>query len=176
MIGVDRWPALAGAVALVTVAAWIDSREGRIPNPLTVSGLLLGLGLGVLLGGVGGLIDAACGALVAALVPLLLFRARALGGGDVKLFAALGALLGGSVALEAQTLAFVGGALHGVVCWARAGRLTAGLKAVAGLAVPGLGRRLLDDPAVQAARAVSIRLGPAIALGTYGALALAVLG
>ena len=173
---VDRWPALAAALTLVTLAAVIDLRSGRIPNWLTVSGLALGLILGVALGGPPGLLSAACGALVAALVPLLLFRAGALGGGDVKLFAALGTLLGGATALEAETLAFAGGALWGVVRWLRAGRLVHGLKAVAGLLLPVVGRRLLRDPAVAEARAVTIRFGPAVALGTYGAVALLVAG
>jgi len=175
-MGLERWPALLGALALVTVAAATDLRRGRIPNVLTLGGLGCGIAGGLVGGGPGGLLSAVGGALAAALVPLLLFRAGALGGGDVKLFAALGALLGSTAALEAETLAFAFGALWGVGRWVRRGQLVGGLRTIGGLALPFIGRRLSRDPRALEARKTTIRLGPAVAVATYCSVAAGVLG
>jgi len=88
-------PALA--VAVVLVAAWSDHRHGRIPNALTLPALAAGLVLG-----------SPAGALVSAGLPLLLFGRGKVGGGDVKLFAALGALLGVRLGLTVEALALLG--------------------------------------------------------------------
>ncbi len=80
------------SVLLCGFAAWRDFRTGHIPNWLSVPCLAIGLGIGFAASGYRGLITACVGALVTALVPMLLFRMRAMGGGDVKLFAALGAV------------------------------------------------------------------------------------
>lgn len=84
-------------VALVAVvaalAAAFDVREGRLPNWLTLGGLVAGLVLGAF-GGWVGLGWAAGGAAVAFALALPLFLLGGFGGGDVKLLAAVGALVG----------------------------------------------------------------------------------
>ena len=156
--------AVTAALAITAVAAWTDHRSGRIPNWLTVSGILIGLGIGLWGGGGHGLLLALASALAVALVPLLLFKVNALGGGDVKLFAALGALLGAEAGLEIQMLSFTLGALFGLWVWLRKGLLGKGLGSVAGLALGPLGRSLRSSAGAVAARAVTIRFGPAIFL------------
>jgi prepilin peptidase CpaA len=168
--------AWGAALAATLAAAVLDARTGRIPNPLTAGALILGLALGALHGGVWGLVHCAAGALALAFVPLLLFWRGAMGGGDVKLLAALGALVGIDAGLELESLAFLLGAVHGIVAWARSGRLRAGALAVAGLVVPVVGRRWRASPAVAAAAASSIRFGPAIAAATAAAGALRLWG
>ncbi len=80
---------------MVSVAAGvIDLRSRRIPNWLTVPALLLGLGANVVLGGLAGLKTSLLGFGLALLIYLPLFLLRAMGGGDVKLMAALGAAAG----------------------------------------------------------------------------------
>jgi prepilin peptidase CpaA len=85
---------LAGAVALALVAGWTDLRSRRIPNWLTVPGLLLGVGLNVGLGGWGGLKNSLLGALIGLAVLLPFVLLRSLGAGDWKLAGALGAFVG----------------------------------------------------------------------------------
>ncbi|HUT76207.1 MAG TPA: A24 family peptidase, partial [Polyangia bacterium] len=109
-------------------------------------------------------------------VPLLLFWRGAMGGGDVKLLGALGALVGIDAGLELETLAFLFGAVHGIAAWARSGRLRVGALAVAGLVVPVAGRRWRRRPGVAEAAAASIRFGPAIAASTAVAGALRLWG
>jgi prepilin peptidase CpaA len=79
-------------VVLAAVARDLKSR--RIPNWLTVSGFVLGLLLNSFLSGTSGLLFALQGAGMALLVYFPLFFMRAVGAGDAKLMAAIGALAG----------------------------------------------------------------------------------
>ena len=85
---------LAGAVLLSLIAGWTDLRSRRIPNWLTVSGLLIGVAANTVLGGWSGLKTSLLGAAIglALLLPFVLLRS--LGAGDWKLAGALGAFAG----------------------------------------------------------------------------------
>ena len=99
-----------------------------------------------------------------------------MGGGDVKLLAALGALLGLEMGLELETLAFLTGSAQGVFVWIRQGRMKAGLCAVASLALPFAGARLRRRQEIGSASRTSIRFGPTILVGTVAAFALRAAG
>jgi prepilin peptidase CpaA len=90
-------PILAGAVLLSLIAGWTDLRRRRIPNWLTVPGVLIGVAANTALGGWSGLKTSLLGAAVglALLLPFLLLRS--LGAGDWKLAGALGAFAGPSL-------------------------------------------------------------------------------
>lgn len=85
---------LAGAVLLAVIAGWTDLRSRRIPNWLTVSGAVVGIGANTLFNGRNGLVDSVLGMLVGLglLLPFVLLRS--LGAGDWKLAGALGAFAG----------------------------------------------------------------------------------
>lgn len=101
-------------VVFVCTAAWWDATAGRIPNELTVTGLAAALILRVPLGfdqflqGLGGL-GLALGASV------VLYALRAIGGGDVKLLAGVGAFLGSAEILGALGLIAVLGAAYALL-------------------------------------------------------------
>jgi prepilin peptidase CpaA len=80
--------------ALVLMAAFCDLRSREIPNWLTLGGILVALGVHPYLAGWSGLQFSASGLGVAALMFLPMFMMRWLGGGDVKLMAAVGAFTG----------------------------------------------------------------------------------
>jgi prepilin peptidase CpaA len=84
-------PALFAAIAGFT-----DWRSRRIPNWLTVGGLLLGILVSSLTRGWGGAKDSLLGAGLGLLVLLPFVFMHSLGAGDWKLFGALGAFLGPS--------------------------------------------------------------------------------
>ncbi|MBI5280042.1 MAG: prepilin peptidase [Candidatus Solibacter usitatus] len=86
----------AALAALVLVAAFTDLRKREIPNWLTLGGVAAGLALNPWISGWAGLKSAALGLGLAALVFVPIFIMRWLGGGDVKLMAAIGALAGPS--------------------------------------------------------------------------------
>jgi prepilin peptidase CpaA len=89
-------------IALLLGAAVYDVRYRRIPNWLTVSGVVLGLALNSFLYqgtstapfGFAGLFFALKGLGLAFAVYVFLYALRAMGAGDVKLMAAVGAIVG----------------------------------------------------------------------------------
>jgi prepilin peptidase CpaA len=87
---------LAVLLAVLIAAAIYDVRYRRIPNWLTVSGVLLGLAINAVIGESGGrgILFALAGLGVAFGMYMVLYILRAMGAGDVKLMAAVGALVG----------------------------------------------------------------------------------
>ena len=152
-------------LALLAIAASWDIRERRIPNKVTVSGLLLALLLGVVVeGGLPGL--ALAGAGLALLVSFPLFALGAIGAGDAKFFTAIGAFLGPAALLPA---ALYGGLAGGVLALAGAVRRGVILPVLLGtkdllinlLTLGRHGERLaLDSPGI-----AKIPYGVAIAAG-----------
>ncbi len=114
------------AVILAVVAGWTDWRSRRIPNWLTVSGLLVGIAASVVAGGWGGLKTSLLGAGLGLLVLLPFVFIRSLGAGDWKLAGALGAFLGpGALADVLMGSVFVAGIMAlGLVIYKRRVRET----------------------------------------------------
>lgn len=103
---ISHWPVLT-CLAAASVATVTDLRTRTIPNWLTLPLLPLALLGHALQSGGGGLLQSTLGGLVCFLPCLFLFARGAVGGGDVKLFAAFGALLGAGQGLELQLTSFV---------------------------------------------------------------------
>lgn len=83
-------------LAIVLAAAIYDVRYRRIPNWLTVTGVVVGIGLNAFLNkAVPGILKSSLiGLGVAFVVYFVLYALRAMGAGDVKLMAAVGAIVG----------------------------------------------------------------------------------
>lgn len=173
-------PLLIQAVLALTVltAAVYDIRFRRIPNWLTLSGVLLGIGLNTVpgLGGVG-IGRALLGLGLAFLVYFPLYLLRGMGAGDVKLMAAVGALVGPMNWFGIFVLTSVlGGALALIFVifkgrlWRTVSNLTYMLKEMAYLRPPYLKREELD---VKSRKGVSLPHGVMIAIGSVGFLAAA---
>ncbi len=166
-------PLVIAAVVAAGIAACIDYRTGRIPNVLTASALGFGCGWRLVAPIAHGdmteirsaLVTSVAGMLLASVVPFVLWRARALGGGDLKLFVALGAMLGPMLGLEAQMMAFACGALIVPIGLAFKGELlqtlARSLTLVTNVFTPAAKKRAVD-----AASMTWFRLGPAIFAGT----------
>lgn len=104
-------------VTLLGLIAWAireDAVHNRIPNALTLAGLVLGLGLMLLSGGVDGLVRSAGGALVGGAIFIPFYVLRGMSAGDVKLMGAAGAFLGASGAALAAALSLVAGCVLAV--------------------------------------------------------------
>jgi len=82
------------ALVLVLCAGWTDWRSSRIPNWLTMPGLLVGFAVNAILAGKPGAWTALSGAALGLGVLLPFVLLRGLGAGDWKLMGAMGALLG----------------------------------------------------------------------------------
>lgn len=165
------------AAIIAAIGAITDLRKGEIPNAITLVPLAGAPIAHAIHGGVvSGEVSTALtqlaysivGAVVCGLVPFVLWRVGAAGGGDVKILAALGALLMPMVGLEAQLYAFVAAALIAPARLAYQGKLWKTLGNSARLAINPLlpkSKRKNIDPSDM----TWFRLGPAIFLGTLGA-------
>ena len=104
---------------LFALAIYGEVLKRRIPNYLTLAGMAFGLVAAVIEGGVPGLKDAAIGLLVGGgvFLPFCLFGL--VGGGDMKLMAATGAILGYPLVLRALTDTCIAGGLLavGIAAW-----------------------------------------------------------
>jgi prepilin peptidase CpaA len=94
-----------------------DLRRRTVPNWLAAAGLAAGLGLQAASGGVRGLLMAGLGAAAGFTVLLPFHLLGGMGGGDVKLMAAFGALLGPAGVLLAALLATMLGGVWAAVAW-----------------------------------------------------------
>jgi prepilin peptidase CpaA len=77
-------------LTLLGIGAVMDIRTRRIPNVVTISGLVVGMAMAALPGGVN-LLQAAVSVCIAFSVAFPFFALRALGGGDVKFLMAVAA-------------------------------------------------------------------------------------
>ncbi|SFM22880.1 prepilin peptidase CpaA [Gracilibacillus orientalis] len=76
------------------IGLYTDVRYSKLPNWLTVSGVLVGVLYHVATDLIGGLIFTLLGLAVSIFVLILLYLFKALSAGDVKLFAGIGAIAG----------------------------------------------------------------------------------
>jgi prepilin peptidase CpaA len=171
---------LLAAAMTALVAAFIDLRTGHIPNGLTLGALAVApIAHGVATAVRTHSASAAAvslgasllGATLCALLPLMMYRSLGLGGGDVKLFAAIGSLTNAGVGLRAETYAFVFGMVWALFIVARSGRLASTFGNVATL-VTGPLRRGADRHQVPREHMTSLPFGPAIFAGTVLAAAI----
>jgi prepilin peptidase CpaA len=82
-------------LAVFILAAFIsDARTSLIPNTLTVGAAVAGLFYHIAFDGWNEILDSVIGLFVGFFILLVLYMFGALGAGDVKLFAAVGALMG----------------------------------------------------------------------------------
>ena len=101
-----------GALFLSILAMMIDLKTARVPNWLTGGGLIAGFGVRTCLAGGAGLETALAGALFGGGILFIPFLVRGIGGGDVKLMAAVSAWLGiGHAVVFILATAIAGGLL-----------------------------------------------------------------
>lgn len=88
-----------GALAVLLLGAALDLRIRRVPNVLTIGAALTGFLMNLVANRGPGVLSSLEGWGVGVALLAIPFAARAIGGGDVKLLAAVGAWLGPHVAL-----------------------------------------------------------------------------
>ncbi|WP_099158597.1 A24 family peptidase [Virgibacillus ndiopensis] len=81
-------------IIFIVIAFITDVTNRKLPNWLTVSGVIVGIGYHLGSNGVDGLLFSFFGLLVAGAIFLVLYNLKAVGAGDVKLFAGIGAMVG----------------------------------------------------------------------------------
>ena len=153
---------------LVVIAALWDFQTRRIPNWLVGPFLFLGIALSLYFHGWSGLGHSVLGVLMAGMILGILYWLRAMGMGDVKLFAAIGAWIWPEQLTTALTATALAGGVLAVI-WAIRGGFLKESFAGAGDLLAGFVKRgvrphktlALSNPGAR-----KMPYAPAIAIGT----------
>lgn len=97
------------------VAFFMDVRHYKLPNWLTAGGMLVGIMFHLITNGIDGLIFSFLGLLVAGGIFMILYIFKAIGAGDVKLFAAIGSLVGIHMVLYMMMYSIICGGIIGII-------------------------------------------------------------
>jgi prepilin peptidase CpaA len=153
---------------LMVMAAALDLKSRRIPNVLTVAGVVAGLALRASAGG-SAVLAGVEGVGLGLLLTAPFFFVGALGGGDVKLVAAVGAFMGPSDLLAAALLIGLLGGVVALVDAARRGAIRTLLLNVVYIAMRWtLPDRQRLEPTLTAPTRMTIPYGVPIAVGAIG--------
>ena len=142
---------------LLADACYGEIRSRRIPNWLTLGGIALGLGAAAIEGEWDGLCDSALGLAIAGGLFLPFCLLGVVGGGDMKLMAAVGAIVGWPMVLRVLTDTCIAGGVIAVAIMAWKGILLTTLANVFRIMVgmPRKARSLRDAPTVPYALAIT---------------------
>jgi len=166
-------------LALVLAAAVYDVRYRRIPNWLSLAGVLIGVALNAFLdqGRRGMFVASMLGLAIAFIVYFGLYALRAMGAGDVKLMAAVGAIVGWPNWFGIFIVTAIIGGIMALILVAARGRVQKTFSNVAyilsemkGGRPAYMGREELD---VKSPKALGLPHGAVIAVGTLFFLAIA---
>ncbi|MNJ50499.1 Type IV leader peptidase family protein [compost metagenome] len=101
---------------ILLIAAFItDIRTMKIPNMITVTGMVFGIIYHIFTNGWTGFVFAVTGAAVGFGIMTILYVVRAVGGGDVKLFGGIGAWVGVPLTLSMLMYSILAAGLIGVI-------------------------------------------------------------
>jgi prepilin peptidase CpaA len=155
---------------MVAIAVYTDVRVGKIYNWVTAPGVVVGLALNAIGGGVDGVIQSLLG--VALGLGVFLFSTmfgRLLGGGDIKLLIAIGAIQGHVFLLWTIVyMALIGGVLAIIIALWRKDFVAGLRRLVSGLALRMFAKVPIDvgdtKPVARLPYAIPIALGSLVAL------------
>jgi prepilin peptidase CpaA len=155
-------------LSLVTTAALIDLRCRRIPNWLVMPFSIAGIAFGFLHGGSGGLAKSLGGIGLATVAAGILCWLRAMGMGDLKLCAAVGAWVGFAQLGVALLMTGMAGAILAVLWAAQEGALKHAIEGAVDLVFGFWRRGLRPHPTLNLDNPVGHKMpyAPAIAIGT----------
>jgi prepilin peptidase CpaA len=159
-------------VPLAVVITYYDARYRRIPNAFVLATLVAGLSVNTIIDGTHGALASLGGCALAFALMFMLHIFGAMGAGDVKLFAAIGSVVGLSLVLPTfLVVVLVGGALA-VVTMLRAGTVKETLWRVVQIFVGFLPGWEMPRFSVPAERRYTIPYGVAITFGSLISVAL----
>lgn len=154
------------AIVLVTIAAFFDITQHRIPNWLTYPSWLVGLLLAAFYGGLAAVNNSLVGFAATFFPLLLMYMGGTIGGGDVKLIGGVGVLLGFPAGLNALISSILVGGFFAAIILLWQGRLLPILKHAASVAWSKVYVVHVPLPAPPQKKD-AFPFGVAIALGTY---------
>ncbi len=168
-------PIVAAVLVFISLCIVLDVRTRRIPNVLSGVAMLGGVALNTLYFGTAGLIGSLAGLLAPVAALLFAFALGGVGGGDVKMMAAVGALLGPSLALTSLGAGVILGGVIMAVHLVRRGRLREKLAAMRAMITAAVLTASLEPLHLRPdeAGAVALPYSVPLGLGTVTVLVLA---
>jgi prepilin peptidase CpaA len=157
---------------ILTCSVWIDVSRHRIPNALSLGGIVLGIALQTWTSGITGLAAGLGGTVVAGGIFLPFYLLHGMGAGDVKLMGAVGAFLGPHDALLATGLSLAaGGAMAFLILLVRGGLAPLARRYWATLKCFLITRKLIHPPPARGeVAAMKFPYAAAIGIGTVTAM------
>ena len=157
---------IALLIPLAIIIAYYDVRYRRIPNPFVLATLVGGLVINFMLAGLTGLYASVGGCLLAFSLMFMLHIFGAMGAGDVKLFAAIGAVTGAPLVLPTFVVVILTGGLLALISIVRAGVVITTMQRVLQIFVGMLPGWEMPRFAVPSDRRHTIPYGVAITIGS----------
>jgi prepilin peptidase CpaA len=159
-------------VPLAVIIIYYDVRYRRIPNPFVAATLVSGIVMNVMLSGLQGAINSASGCVLGFFLMFVLHVFGAMGAGDVKLFAAIGAVTGAHLVLPTFIVVILTGGLLALVSIVRSGALAVTMQRVLQILTGLLPGWQMPRFAVPQDRRLTIPYGVAITIGSIISTAL----
>ena len=159
-------------VPLAAIITYYDVRYRRIPNAFVFATLVSGIAINGIFGGFQGLYASVGGCVLAFGLMFILHVFGAMGAGDVKLFAAIGAVIGAHLVLPNFLVVVLTGGVLAMISIIRSGRVMTTMNRVLQILVGLLPGWNMPKFAVPADRSHTIPYGVAITVGSIISLAI----
>ena len=159
-------------VPLAVLIIYHDVRYRRIPNPFVLATLISGLTINLAIGGLSGGLNSIGGCLLAFILMFILHVFGAMGAGDVKLFAAIGSVIGAQLVLPTFVVVVLMGGLLALITTLRSGVFRTTMHRVLQILVGLLPGWPMPKFSVPADRRLTIPYGAAITIGAIIATAI----
>jgi len=159
-------------VPLAVLIIYHDVRYRRIPNAFVLATLIGGLTLNFAIGGLTGALNSLGGCVLAFILMFILHVFGAMGAGDVKLFAAVGAVSGAQLVFPTFLVVVLTGGLLALVTVVRSGVFRTTMQRVLQIFVGLLPGWQMPKFSVPADRRLTIPYGVAITVGAIIATAI----
>ena len=159
-------------IPLAFIITYYDVRYRRIPNAFVLATLLSGLVLNFILGGLQGAMASLGGCIFAFTLMFILHVFGAMGAGDVKLFAAIGSVMGAQLVLPTFFVVILTGGVLAVCLMLRTGAIRDTMQRVLQILVGLLPGWQMPRFSVPADRRLTIPYGVAITFGSLISLAI----
>jgi prepilin peptidase CpaA len=159
-------------IPLAVVIAYYDVRYRRIPNAFVLAAFSGGVLMNAILGGLPGVFSSIAGCLLAFFLMFMFHIFGAMGAGDVKLFAAIGAVTGLHLVVPTFIVVVLTGGLLAVVSIIRAGILVTTMQRVLQIFAGMLPGWQMPKFTVPLDRKHTIPYGVAITMGSIISIAI----
>jgi len=153
-------------VPLAFIISYYDICYRRIPNPFVLATLVVGFFVNVAFAGTSGALASLGGCALGFFLMFVLHIFGAMGAGDVKLFAAIGAMAGANLVVPMFIVVTITGGLLGVISMLRAGQVKSTMTRVFYIVLGLLPGQRVPRFAIPTDRKLTIPYGVAITFGS----------